>query len=336
MATKNRSTPSPARRKILLLGLATAAAILVYSGAWHLAATTLDERLMQAMEVRNPSHASIACEDRDLRGYPFRIGVFCSRVSVDDHRNGISASFGAFRSAAQIYAPGHILWELDGPAEIRSANGLRASLQWEVLRSSVVTGASGVDRSSLEANNVRLALTSVLDAALEATASHLETHVRRNGGDLDYAALTRDLKVSSREGAFELPSVSTSLDLTLADQAAMLDFNGRTAGSLRGVAGELRHFTADLGDGTLVTLRGPLSVDDTGLLSGRLRVEVENLPGWSTELKALLPGASDIIDNGTRVLTLFFGGKKNGSADLVIDDGRVMLGIIPIGVIPPI
>ena len=337
MAISNRSTHSPARRKIVYLGLGSFAAILVYSGVWHFAATALDQRLTQAIEVRNPFETAIECEDRELGGYPFRIGVFCSSLSVDDHNNGISASFGEFRSAAQIYAPGHIVWELDGPGEIRSADGFRASMQWEVLRSSVSTGVSGLDRSSVEAEDVRVALTTdFVDTALAISSPHIETHVRRNGVDLDYAALTRGLKVASQDGGFELPSVTTSLDMTFANQATLLDFKGQKNWKPRGISAELRRFVADLGDGTLVSFRGPLSVDDDGLVSGRLQVEVENLPGWSAELKALLPAASDAIDSGTQILTLFFGGKTNGTAEFVINEGRVMLGIIPIGIIPPL
>ncbi|MGO7902907.1 DUF2125 domain-containing protein, partial [Rhizobium ruizarguesonis] len=65
------------------------------------------------------------CSDIEFRGYPFRIGLFCSKIYVDDNVNGVSATFGALRSAAQVYSPGNIVWERDSPAEIRTTNGLQ-------------------------------------------------------------------------------------------------------------------------------------------------------------------------------------------------------------------
>lgn len=89
------------------------------------------------------------CGDIAFKGYPFRIGLFCSKVTVDDKENGVSASFGELRSAAQVYNPGHIVWELDSPAEIRSAHGLTISAAWQNMQSSIVTKLNGIDRSSL-------------------------------------------------------------------------------------------------------------------------------------------------------------------------------------------
>lgn len=329
------SSATPASRKVLRLGLAVAAVCLVYTGAWHFAATTLEKRIETIFERQNPFGAVVDCQDRELRGFPFRIGLFCNKLTFDDHRNGISAGFGGFRSAAHVYSPGHILWELDGPGEIRSTNGTTVALQWETLHSSVVTGLEYLERSSAESTAMRATVTRSGAPTVDITAASSEMHVRRNGEDLDYAAIARDVRVAVQDKDLALPPFSASVDLTVANRADLLNYRGADA-NIRGMNGELRRVALDLGEGRIITLSGPISVGDDGLLNGKLRVELEGISGLAESLKTVLPDAASEIDTGANLLSALFGGDQKGATDIRIRNGVVTLGLFPVAEIPPL
>ena len=97
MAASSRSGSS---RKFWLLGGGVVLVIALYTGGWFYAASVLKTNVLRAIAPRDTAELSGECADMDFRGYPFRIGLFCSKVDVDDNANGVSASFGALRSAA--------------------------------------------------------------------------------------------------------------------------------------------------------------------------------------------------------------------------------------------
>lgn len=142
------SSQSGSGKQFWLLGGGVLLAIALYTGGWFYAASSLKNTVLKAIAPRDQAGVSGECSDIEFRGYPFRIGLFCSKIDVDDNVNGVSATFGALRSAAQVYAPGNIVWELDSPAEIRTSNGLSISAQWTNLQASLATRLQGVDRSS--------------------------------------------------------------------------------------------------------------------------------------------------------------------------------------------
>ncbi len=339
MASSTRSGQTAVTRKVVLLGVLVVVAAAVYSGGWMLAATMMQKRVAELLSGGNAPGAEVHCKDMDIRGYPFRIGLFCSAITVDDRFNGISASLGAFRSAAQVYAPSHFVWEMDSPAELRSALGFSFSVQWDTLRSSVSAWFDGLSRSSLVAEGVKVDVTAVADGKTVAVRSeHGEFHIRRNGEDLDAAVLVTNASVLMPKATpLTLPPVSTSLDVTLLGKAALLDpAHDAAAAELYGSKGEIRRLVIDLGEGRVLTASGPLSVGDDGNLSGKLHLELEKVEGWKEALTTAFPNSSEDFDNAAKVLAALFGGKDSGSAELILHEGVVSVGIIPIGILPPL
>ena len=331
------SNPSRFSRKIWRLGLAVVVAALIYTAGWFYATSQIKERLQLAFGGANPIAAEVDCGDMDMRGFPFRLGLHCSKLAVDDHRNGISATFGSLRTAAQIYAPGHVVWELDGPAEIRSAFGPVVLADWKNLRSSLSAGFSGVNRTSLTADEVKATVSSTLSTeVVDVTAKRGELHLRRNDADLDVAMLMENAQAVIRDSAIALPLVSTSADLTLAGKADFIDLRDVTGAGLYGASGEVRRLVFDLGDGKTITVSGPFSFNDSGYLSGDMRVDVEGIDAWSQTLQAGLPQLSKQVKSATNMLKALFGGKNTGGANFTIRDGTVTLSFIPLGRLPPI
>ena len=143
MSTAPESTVS---RKVVRLGVLIVLVIAVYSVGWYFAAEFLKNRILTFFGGGNPAGVTASCEDATMGGYPFRFRLNCSRLAFDDHFQGVAASFGPVRAAAQIYNPGHVVWEMDGPAEIRSALGFNTALDWTNMQSSFRIGLSGLSR----------------------------------------------------------------------------------------------------------------------------------------------------------------------------------------------
>ncbi|MDH4413471.1 MAG: DUF2125 domain-containing protein [Rhizobium sp.] len=334
MSTAPESTIS---RKVVRLGVLIVLVIAVYSVGWYFAAEFLKNRILTFFGGGNPAGVSATCEDARMGGYPFRFRLTCSRLAFDDHFQGVAASFGPVRAAAQIYNPGHIVWEMDGPAEIRSALGFNTALNWTNMQSSFRIGFSGLSRSSLVMEGLSATVTSTVSSLqLQVTAPSAQSHVRQNEGNLDYATLIRDMGISIGGTKIALPPVSTSLDATFADKGGLLDPRVAQEQKLYGTKGEIRRMVVDLGEGRVLTLSGPFQVGDDGMLSGRIKVEIEQINAWRDAVKTAYPDQADMIDNVANVLRALAFGRDDSEAEITIENGVASLGFIPLGQIPPL
>ena len=131
------------------------------------------------------------------------------------------------------------------------------------------------------------------------------------------------------------PRLSANADLTISGKAGLID--GSDPNGIYGAQGELRRIAADIGDGKVMTLTGPFSFDARGLLSGKFRLEIEQLGPWGDSLKQSFPEIASTVDTATKLLKALAGGGDKVSVDLVVDHGNATVGgFIPLGKIPPI
>ncbi len=331
------SSQTGVSRKLWLLASAVVLAIALYTAGWFYVASMLRENTLALLGGQREQGIAIECGDAEYRGYPFRIGLFCSKVTLDDTVNGISANFGALRSAAQVYAPNHIVWELVSPAEIRTGHGLSVSTTWESLQSSLIARLKGVERASMVIEKPRTSIISSMNGqAFDITAEHSEIHLRQNGADLDATIALQKAATTAIGPSGLLPATDASIDVTLSDRAGILDGSDPGGIAMHGSKGELRQFRADLGQGQTLTLAGPFSFDDQGRMSGKLALRVEGISEWRQSLVRAFPDLEPTIETAASMLSAL-GGGSNASLDITIRRGKVFAGgLIPIGEIPPI
>ena len=99
----------------------------------------------------------------------------------------------------------------------------------------------------------------------------------------------------------------------------------------------MRRLAVDLGEGRLVTVTGPFSIDGDGYLSGRLKVQVEQIDAWRDSVAEAFPDIEPVLRTVSGMLSALTGGGQNAAIDLTIERGKVLAGgFIPIGEIPPI
>jgi hypothetical protein len=331
-AVANRS---PIARKFLWL---TAGVVLVgglYSAGWFLAADQIEKRLTAYLTERQATGLGGECTDMEVRGFPFRIGLFCNEVRLDDTRRGASASFGALRSAAQVYQPGRAVIELDGPAEIRVSPGVTVSADWTLLHASLAATFSGIDRTSLAYDNLTGTARSPLTGkGLGFGASHGEIHLRQNGDDLDAALSIDKLDLRPDQEPSIAPPADIAMDLTVAGKAEWLQAGAFSPQMLRGASGELRQLMLDAGSGMTAKLSGPFSVNDQGLISGEFSLTITNIDSWRENLVKIAPDETDLVNNIANMLNALAGGRNEATVKLNVRDGTAFLAFIPVGLLP--
>ncbi|SOC43679.1 hypothetical protein SAMN05892877_111194 [Rhizobium subbaraonis] len=331
MTSTNGATTSRIARRFWLLGLGIVLFVAAYTAAWFYGANRLGNYVRTQM---SEADVSLACSGLDVKGYPFRIGVFCDAIGVDDKRTGTSASFGALRSAAQVYRPGHAVLEIDGPAQIRVSPDLALTADWDLLHASAVAGTGGLERTSIAHDGIKGTFTAGrTDVNLAFSARHGEVHARRNDEALDIALSADGLNLNVSDTT--MPQVDVVLDATIENAADWLN-DGPPTTAPHGTKGELRNFSLAFVNGSNAALSGPYEVDDKGRLSGNFQVQLKGIDTVRDAVAEAFPEIAETASSVASTIRSLSGGKDEASVRLRVRDGVVYLGIIPLAAIPPL
>ena len=357
--------PGGASRKIKWLGIAVGAVLVLYTGVWAFLASQLESGTETAIAQAAAEGTQIVCEDADARGYPFRLGLHCAATGLATPE-GASVTAGSFRSAAQIYDPGLVISEIDGPLAVE-APGTRIEASWDVARASTRFGTERLNDGRLNVTDVDVSAT--LDGApFAARVARVFGTIRPNEGDLDAALTIDDLDVAPLEGR-DAPPVDLFLDATLTGAASALAYDAPPLESLRGRELRLRSLDVALAGGGRIEVAGAVAVDGSGAANGTIEVAFSDIAATIDTLAALVPEmegplrtAGGLLGGsaGGGLLAGFLGGGSdgaggtadgNGTADdgtagdgeradamtratITIADGQARVGIIPLGRVP--
>lgn len=338
MARSSDKAAAKPQRRFVWLAIFIVALVAAYSGAWFYLARQLESRSAFLISDLANRNVEADCEAMEVRGYPFRLGVFCNSVSADDQRQRTSLSTGSFRSAAQIYRPNHIVSELDSPVKISMGDGSTAQFDWQMLRSSTVFGLSGLTRASLQSSVLDATLApATLTDVIKLTAQATELHIRQNDADLEAVLRLQATSVSTQAKAFTMPAFDVAVDLTLADRAWMLsEQQSQEQDPWRNLSASLNGLTADLGKGAQLSMQGPFSIDGEGYLTGKFNVELKGREAWQEFMTNAFPGDAQNIKNAASFLTSLGKSEDSLTLPLNIERGRIMIGFITLGQLPPL
>ncbi len=318
---KNRS------RRFLWLALGILAVIAIYTGVWFHMARQLEARTVATIAALAGNGATAECERPSARGYPFRIGLFCDSASYGDGNLAVRAS--VLRTAAQIYDPLQVVGEL-GDVEASLATGPSGSpvdMHSSDVRFSARLDRSLPERASIEGRNV-----SFVDSVELANAGTAQLHMRRNGKDIDLALnfSQLDLLPALLEGrTATLPQASAIITLT---DGTALGANDLTS-SLRGLSGVVQSLEISTGPDSGLTVSGPISIDDDGLVDAQLRLAVRNPEEVGQFFAGLFPESRRQIDQAMAGLTLL---GASPSLPLNITKGKAQIAFVRLGTLPPL
>lgn len=329
------SSAGSSGRKFTWLAGAILAGCLIWTGGWAYAARSLQSQIDRVVEHAAASGYVARCANSDTRGFPFRLGLFCDRTEIRLPARKIDVKAAAFRSAAQIYRPGHVVSELDGPLSITGQNGLSAQVDWQLLHASTFFATHGLDRVSVEGTGLSLnADGSDLPFRISASASRSAIHLRQNGRDLDIAATAERF---AGQFARDVSAQSIGLQITipgrafmLSDAAAPLDWHGMTV---------LLH-NADfvLEQGVGLSLSGQINIGPDGLLSGDLRLRLD---GYERLVGIVARTTPDLAEHARQLAPVLAALDTVPSDEaitlpLTLHKGELSIGFLTLGRLPAI
>lgn len=319
-------------RRFFWLGTAIVVAIALYTAGWFYVADRVADEVRSSLAAFSRGGGNRAvCEGPTVRGYPFRIGVFCDATYFERASAGLSMSTGAFRSAAQVYAPRRAVAEADSPARVLLPGLVPLDLTWGGLRASARLSWPLPERFSVEATHL-MAVADMPNVVgpLAFTADSAEFHMRPVDADIDIALRFRAFETGRLllpHG--KLPPLSGFADLSLTDGTAMLRDRVR---DLRSVAFVVRRVEISSPDGARLTATGWAAIDEDGLIDADLTVGTTDAGALADIVSVAFPEAGGVASAIAALSAL----GSSPELPLVIQKGRARLGFIDLGTIPPL
>ncbi|MYZ49177.1 DUF2125 domain-containing protein [Propylenella binzhouense] len=321
-------------RRIVLLALLV---LLVLAGlwslAWHVLAGRLETAVAKAIAAPQGGVA-IACGERSIAGFPFRLSVHCDHAGLQDGARGLTAAVAGVRASLGVYDPRAVALAFSAPAEIK-ARGLAApvALDWEEA-----TGRVGLrgDEASLAASGVSTGWKgmAVRIGALTARIAPADALVPPDASLTAHAA-----SASVQAGGKEFPALDIDLSARIGAAPAAL-LSGGFDPRLEGL--EIPDLRLALASPDLdAVVRGALQVTAGGVANGKLTLsvaEVDKLPQAVASLPQELRGFANAVVAG--LLAFGRAGERDGKpvreVDLVVDQGKLSIAMFSAGRLPPL
>ena len=325
----------------MILGVVVAVAAAGWSAFWWFAASTVDNAATDAIARAGSRGIVIDCPNKQVRGWPFRMTLICDGVSVET--NHIRAGANGLRAVALVYDPSHLIVEVDSPFEFVDGR-LRGPVkaQWKSGRASFQLSRDLLDNASITFTGIAVE-TAAFFPLTDPSAENLQVHVRRSAepANLDVAISTSSVATSF--GGIALPLFDLDIRATIVGGGNLLVGQGQRffervkAG---GAAIELGRALLGIGEAR-VEASGVFSIAKNGHLNAQPRIAVANVRALVDEL-AKIPGfdASRLqpflsVFSGFGEKT-FIDGSPANAVTLSIRDGYVMMGLLPLGRLPPL
>lgn len=330
----SQQNPTRYSRRIKWLGIAVLIFIALYTGAWFWGASFLKREMIKALAAQSANGQKTDCRNLDIKGYPFRAGLFCDALTFEDPAQQIALKLGPVRSATQVYDPMRFIVELDGPLELALPHGKSFRADWSLVRASGRLARPLPKRLTVEGKDLTAALS---DQPL-LKAAKIQAHFRTVDQDIDLAASGAGITLdpAAVQGRV-IPEFSYGLDIGVKNGVALsLSGEKNLALLLRGQSGTLRALSLDFADGGGLTIAGPVSVDETGLLSGDLSMTFTEAEKLGKTIEQIAPELAAYVSPSLSLAASTAKPGENPHIDVTIRKGRASIGIIPLGDIPPL
>jgi hypothetical protein len=298
---------------------------------WHLIANRIESHLPASLQQLAGQQAQAKCSNAQVRGYPFRFGLFCDSVGYRNAQAGLSAESGALRSAAQFYRPNHIVSEVDGPVVFSGSAG-EGRIDWQALQTSIYATPGGLDRGSLDGRNISVDIDSAdLSGKLGLRAERLTAHARKNGLDFDVAAYAEQVQSDLLS---QIRAEKLTLEATLPNQAGLLDAPFRAPQGTYQM--QLHRMLIELEEGAALEIAGPAQIGEDGLISGDLNLTIRNQQRFAELAARIDPDSGNLIANVAPMLGAFdtVPGDDAITVPLTVRNGALSMAFIPLGRLP--
>ena len=333
------------RRRIVYVFLALVVLIAGSIFGWDYLAEKLETGLNRQVKKLAIRGKSLKCNNQRIEGFPFRVGLFCDEISFEEPSKGIMFKAGKLRSAAQFYQPGFMVGEVDSPAQLSLPNTGRIDLQWKLAQTSSRISLAGVKRVSLNLENLVARRTqNNVQNIPDVYLSSLGLHIRAAGEDIASAdaEVAIDLKNIQIKNLPEqlFPTAHFSADgvITGMNQALKTGEDIEQWIREKGLKIQFHKLEFALADGGIFSASGPVRVNQSGLVSGKLDAKVVGIDNFVRVLSNYIPNLDENAELIQAASVLFSQGSKNKTLRLQLDirNSNISMGFIQLGVIPPL
>jgi len=322
-----------------------AAVLVLWCGYWFATnrmAEAAAERLVAALAANG---RALTCTENTTGGFPLSLDLHCGEAKYDDKTAGMSVALSKVSATAPLYWPGSASAAIGGPMAFDApAEGVSFNATWTAAVARVDAGLSGFKGARLNLDGLRIqpkaGASTVPFARLR--ASHAEMFTEPAGNNA-YRFVVRadDVRVKPQKGS-DLPKVATELDFTAADFGDALGTDpvrAVKAWLARGGTLDVSRIRLSLGD-VAADGRGRLQLSPHGLLSGSLTIRLTGLNKLPDVVDKVRPGSKEKVAQivgAAGAFTKPVKGEKNvREAPILIKDGVVTVGVIPVATIPPL
>lgn len=306
-----------------------------WSGVWYYATGKVETVIADTKTRFAEKGREFECNNQKIDGYPFRISINCDSVRYSDSATGLNIEAGKMRTAAQAYQPNKAIVELTSPAKLQIPSGQAFQTQWTSMRSSLQLGLSGPETLSLHGQEVNLVPES--NSAQQMQIADMQIHGRQVGeNNINLAINLEEVQSQSNQWpAFNLTSTFLLQDSysDIINRSSLL----RIAKS-KGLKGNIQQFQYRPTQGGVLEITGPAEVSPQGFLTGKFDVTVKELPKLLEALNQVLPEERQKIADASNAVSLLSKrtGKDEITVPITVREGRISIGIIPLGQMKPL
>jgi hypothetical protein len=343
MSMPDRSVRRKPRRLGLYLPFALAALVFAaWSGFWAWARGEVARRLDAGQQRLADAGFQIAWKDRQIGGYPFRLDVTLTDVSVREP-SGWTAATPRLEAEAQAFAPDR--WLIAAPAGLTFVRpqGGPVAVSGRLIRASLSHFAARPPSFSFEGVDLAFQPAPGARPFALSRAGRVEFHLRAGPDDEGGVFATVDQGRAQLSGLFarlaQDKPIAISWNATLSHMAA---FSGRdwpeAVRNWTAAGGRMTVRSAGLtaGDALVTVSSGDLAVGPEGRLRGALAVSLRQAPralGAMGEAGAIAPESAEAAAAVARAREA---GDGAAQASIDFQAGRTTLGPVALGPAPRI
>jgi hypothetical protein len=323
------------RRFTIVLAVLCAAAGAIWFGVWTVIAGRIDGAVADGLADAAKQGVRLSCDGQEIGGFPLRFDVICGKIDAAEATTGLQAAMAGLRTATPVYWPWQSRADLASPLRL-SGGPLPApvDITWSAAGISLDAAMPVPDRIAANAVDLQATFGEIVVTALS-TQAEAQPTPDKSGATLALNAVASRLLWQGRQtGAADI----TARAWIDAPPEAVITgtFDLRRSGL------PIPELTIRLEtEGALIQASGPVRVDRSGQLSGKITVHiigVEALPAFIKSLPATAQAAANAFVGGVLALgtPATLDGRDAIMLALRIDGGVVRMGPVALAHIPPL
>ncbi|MEN3390650.1 DUF2125 domain-containing protein [Brucella melitensis] len=326
------------RKRTITLVIAVPVFIAAYTAGWFYIADRLEAKARADMARLDAQGVGVQCENLHMGGYPLRINVVCDSISWQRPSEGMAFRAGKFSSGSPLYAPYSLTNALTGPAFIEFPGISPLEVNWSKFTSNTRLARPFPTEIEIAARDVAVGLrTEPTKTEPLSSLEHMNVQIDGSTGMLKLMGRFAGLKFApSVIGNAKSPELDGVADIDISDAEGLLASDSESVYQrLRGHSGTINQAFVSMPNGAMVSLTGPFSVNEDGLINADLKLTLVNAQSLAQAGQAVFPA------QGGNIATVLFalsampkGENGNPTMEIAIRKGKASAGFIPLGRLP--